>query len=349
MKRALVLFSLLCACSSQSSRTAVTEAPAPPAKTSPPSSASASPPSPAPTVVEDASVQAADPEPSYDELVSALGITATGCASMAGEARARCAIDERYRADPKAGSLANELWAKWKIAPGVEAAHTMDGGYRGMIRIEPAVPVNGDRKHIEWIALAMRDLDQFWTDLDKLGGTRATKRYRFRPITLRFMRSMNGKRTPSAYAHDWTVAWNLEGSLHTSADAVRETLVHEIFHLNDRAHAATSEGWWSSLTLSKDYEAIAKKCGTAIGCLTPFTPNGTIVRGGTYYSFQPGNGVVEYAAELALRYYREQRAVLRKLPREKPFKCGPPENARAWEAMRDEFFGGVDAVPPCGT
>ncbi len=347
MKRALVLFSLLSACSSRSSRTAITETPPPPPSASPPPSAAPS--ASAPREVEDAGTEPADPEPSYDELVSALGIPAAACAPLAGDARARCAIDERYKADPKAGALANELWAKWRIAPGVEAAHTMDGGYRGTIRIEPAVPVNGDRKHIEWIALAMRDLDRFWTDLEKLGPRRTTKRYRFRPITLRFMRSMNGKRTPSAYAHDWTVAWNLEGSLHTSADAVRETLVHEIFHLNDRAHAATSEGWWSSLTLSKDYDAIVKKCGTALGCLAPYAPNGTIVRGGTYYAFQPGNGVVEYAAELALRYYREQRAVMRSLPREKPFKCGPPENARAWEAMKGEFFGGIDAVPPCGT
>lgn len=339
MKRALAVALALAACT-QPTRTTVTE-PSPPSA-SPSPSPSPSPPAPPPTPV-------AEPDPSYDELVGALGITAAACAPLAGDARARCAIDARYAADPKAGALANELWAKWRIAPGVEPAHTMDGGYRGMIRIEPAVPVNGDRKHIEWIALAMRDLDRFWTDLEKSAAAPKTKRYRFRPLTLRFMRSMNGKRTPSAYAHDWTVAWNLEGSLHTSADAVRETLVHEIFHLNDRAHAATSEGWWSEPALSKDYDAIVRKCGTAIACLTPYAPNGTIVRGGTYYAFQPGNGVVEYAAELALRYYREQRAAMWKLPREKAFKCGPPENGRAWEAMKSEFFGGVDLVPPCGS
>lgn len=345
MRRALAVAALVGACSSQSSRTTVTE----PAATSAPAPASASSTAAAPAIVEDAAAPPDEPEPSYDALVSALGIGAAGCTSLAGDARARCAIDERYAADPKAGALANELWAKWKIAPGVEAAHTMDGGYRGMIRIEPAVPVNGDRKHIEWIALAMRDLDRFWSDLDALGPTHATKRYRFRPITLRFMRSMNGKRTPSAYAHDWTVAWNLAGSLHTSPDAVRETLVHEIFHLNDRAHAAASEDWWSTRTLGKDYDGIVKKCGTALACLAPYAPNGTIVRGGTYYAFQPGNGVVEYAAELMVRYYREQRAAMRKLPREKAFKCGPAENARAWDAMRDEFFGGIDVVPACGT
>jgi len=30
-------------------------------------------------------------------------------------------------------------------------------------------------------------------------------------------------------------------------------------------------------------------------------------------------------------------------------RVGPQENARAWALMRDEFFGGVDVVPPCGT
>jgi len=250
-----------------------------------------------------------------------------------------CALDERFKEDPKAGVLARELWDKWRTVAGVEEAHTMDGGYRGMIRLEPAVPVNADRKHIEWITSAMRDMDSVFSEL--------AASYRYKRLTLRFVRSMNGKRTPSAYAHDWTVAWNVNGSLHRTEDAVRETLVHEIFHLNDRAHAKSGHDWWSAPILTKDFDAIVRKCGTTIACLTPYTPNGTIVVGGTYYSFQPGNGVVEYAAELALRYYREQRAVLKKLPREKPFKCGPPENARSWEAMKTEFFGGIDLVPPC--
>ncbi len=52
--------------------------------------------------------------------------------------------------------------------------------------------------------------------------------------------------------------------------------------------------------------------------------------------------------ELALRWYREQRAAHRgdKLGRA-PFKCGPDENRQAWAALTAEFFGGADAVPPC--
>jgi hypothetical protein len=75
-----------------------------------------------------------------------------------------------------------------------------------------------------------------------------------------------------------------------------------------------------------------------------------MVRGGTYYAFQPNNGAVvhEYAAELAVRYWKEQSEMLAKgkLAR-KAFKCGPAENARSWRALVDEFFAGVDRVPTC--
>jgi hypothetical protein len=285
-------------------------------------------------------------------------ITGTTCpSSTPSEARIRCVIDERFKGDSKAASLAHELYVKWRIVTGVEAAHTMDGGYRGMIRLEPALPINQERKHIEWIVGAMRDFDQFFAELDSHAAaadagvkpSAGPKRYRFKPITLRFTRSV-AARTPSAYAHDWTVVWNVAGSLHNSADAVRETLFHELFHLNDYAapHPLPNKEAWSFDALTPMFDVPVRKCGTSIPCLTPYTPNETIVRNGTYYSFQPGNGVREYAAELALRYYREQRATMRSLsPKVKPFKCGPPENARSWNLMRDEYFGGVDVVPPC--
>jgi hypothetical protein len=54
------------------------------------------------------------------------------------------------------------------------------------------------------------------------------------------------------------------------------------------------------------------------------------------------------AVRLALRWYREQRAFRRGEPLGRtPFKCGPEENRRAWEAIATEFFGGADAVPRC--
>jgi hypothetical protein len=265
---------------------------------------------------------------------------------MPADARVRCAFDERYRGDGKAAGLAHELYVRWRIVAGVEVAHTMDGGYRGMIKIVPELPLAAERKHLEWIVLAMRDFDQFFVDLGRHAASKHAG-YRFEPITLRFMRSV-AARTPSAYARDWEVAWNLAGSLHTSPDAVRETLFHEIFHLNDAARSP-AEGGWSFVALHTTYDDIVKRCGTRTACLAAYTPNDTMVRNGTYYSFQPGNDVREYAAELALRYYREQRAVSRSLPRPKPFKCGPVENVRAWERMKGEFFGGVDLVPACAS
>lgn len=287
------------------------------------------------------------------EVASALfaddaTVRAALAACRSEESRVRCLLDERYRADPKAASLARELFERWRVVAGVEVAHTMDGGYRGRITIEPALPIGAERRHIEWIVLALRDFDAFFAALAQHGRA-GRPAFRYTPSKLRFMRSV-AARTPSAYASEWTVAWNLAGSLHTSSDAARETLFHEIFHLNDAVHpvhAPPAAGAWSFVALGPIYDAIVKRCGVRAGCLAPYTPNETMVRGGTYYAFQPGNDVREYAAELALRYYREQRAVLGSLRAPKPFKCGPHENAVAWMAMRDEFFGGVDLVPAC--
>ena len=177
-------------------------------------------------------------------------------------------------------------------------------------------------------------------------GAAAAPQFRWRNLVVRFVRSV-AKRTPSAYAVDWTVTYNVRGSLLGSADGVRETLFHEIFHLNDFAH-----GDWSSRTLTRDYDAILARCLPKLtrACLAPYAPGTTTVRGGTYYAFQQDNGtsVHEYAAELALRYYKEHRELLAtgKLTAP-PFKCGPPENARAWKALVTEFFAGIDRTPAC--
>ena len=113
-----------------------------------------------------------------------------------------------------------------------------------------------------------------------------------------------------------------------------------------------AHGDWSTHALRETFDAIVARCQTKMACLTPYAPTATVVRGGTYYAFQPDNGdpVREYAAELALRYYREERAVLRGEAREPAataFKCGPAENARAWGLLVAEFFGGIDRTKPC--
>ncbi len=71
---------------------------------------------------------------------------------------------------------------------------------------------------------------------------------------------------------------------------------------------------------------------------------------GRYDAFQRQNGDVagEYAAELATRSFLEQRdALAGRRADGGRFKCRTDENARAWRLLADEFFGGVDLVPPC--
>lgn len=254
-----------------------------------------------------------------------------------------CLIERAYKLDDKARQLALALWSDSGDLAGVGPDEIMDGGYRGQIHLVPQLPIGPHRQHLAWVAEAMRSIDRFFHDafIDH-----APPRYRWRHLAFRFVRSIK-KRTPSAYATSWAIEYNVAGSLLTSADGVRETLLHELFHDNDEDH-----GDWSAKHLQTDYAAILARCGKpeAVACLAPYAPNNTMVRGGTFYAFQQNNGdaVHEYAAELAVRYFKEQSEMLaaQKLAR-RAFKCGPAENARAWQALVDEFFAGRDLVPAC--
>lgn len=254
----------------------------------------------------------------------------------------RCLIEARYGGDKKGLETALAFFDEFGSIPGVEGEHDMEGGFRGTIHIVPEPPTGVYQKHFDWVLAAQRDIRDVFDKLDE----KKTHpiRYRYKPIGWKFMRSVN-RTTPSAYASNWRVGYNVSGSLNKSMQAVRDTMVHEIFHDNDgEAHD------WSRATLGALYDGIVAKCGTAIPCLTPYTPMKTTVRGGTYYSFQPdnGDGVHEYAAELASRYYLETRAAIRGEPYpDGHFKCGPAENAQSWAAIVEFFFGGVDLVPAC--
>jgi hypothetical protein len=199
----------------------------------------------------------------------------------------------------------------------------------------PRLPTGANRKHLEWTLAAFDDFTTFFAGL---GGT---PRYHWQPLEFRYFESVK-RRTPSAWAVDWAIAYNVQGSLFGSEAGVRNTLFHEVFHLNDQGH-----GDWSRRALSPVFDAIVKKCGAETKCLTPFAPDTLKVIGGTYYAFQPGNGVGEYAADIARRYYVEHRVLLKKDKALKPFKCNAPENAKAWKLVVDEFFGGVDLTPAC--
>jgi hypothetical protein len=208
------------------------------------------------------------------------------------------------------------------------------------LHLVPALPIHHDRRHLEWIEAAMAGYASFLSEL----GARAGKPlpYRANAILFRFTRSV-GARTPSAYASQWTIGWNVAGSLHGSREAVDETLWHEIFHLNDEAR-----GGWSSRALADLHAEVKRRCGEKTACLAPYAPGDTMVRGGTYYAFHLDNGPGEYAAELAVRWRKEHLSVLagKKLTK-KAFKCGPAENLRAWRRFVDEVMSGVDLVPPC--
>jgi len=257
-----------------------------------------------------------------------------------------CLIDARYAKDDRAKHLAADLYKHSGDIAGVGADEQMNGGFRGKIHLVPELPIGAYRKHLTWVLAATDSIDKFFTDV--MDGKQPA--YRWRDLAFKFVRSV-GKHTPSAYAGidpngAWAIEYNVEGSLLKSEAGVRETLVHELFHINDESHHD-----WSQTALAKDYAAIVKKCGTRSSCLAPYAPNDTkVLATGTYYAFQPNNGntVHEYAAELAVRYFKEQTEVLAhgKLG-QRAFKCGPAENARAWQALVDEFFAGVDHVPTC--
>jgi len=271
---------------------------------------------------------------------------AQACSSEANEpAQIRCLLAVHYQADEGAAKMAIALYDEAGTVCGVIKPRMMDGGWRGMLKLVPHPPVGHHRRHLKWLLGAAQDFNRWFTALHRSQDGRA--RYRWQPIELRFFRSV-GRTTPSAYADGWTISYNVSGSLHSSADAVRETMFHEIYHLNDRDH-----GHWSEQHLTPIFDAIVARCTNQRGkldtaCLRPYAPHHVMVRGGTYYAFQPGNGVWEYAAELATRYYVEHREIFAGRTLAKPpFKCGPEENARSWKLLADEFFGGIDHVPAC--
>lgn len=280
--------------------------------------------------------------------VALLAIACTAGVAAAGDPPGPATVEHdlaaRFSADPKAQAVALALYRDTGDTADVGPEEIMDGGYRGKIHLVPQLPVGKYRTHLVWVAAAMKDIDAFFAAEFPAGVTGPA--YRWHQLAFRFVRSV-GKHTPSAYASAWAIEYNVEGSLHRSEAAVRETLFHELFHLNDEDH-----GDWSEKALGKDYDAIVARCGPhpKLACLAPYAPNDTIVRGGTFYAFQPGNGstVHEYAAELAVRYYKEQHEMQVRGKLSRPaFKCGPAENGRAWRALVDEFFAGRDLVPPC--
>ncbi len=284
-------------------------------------------------------VLAIDPGVSLERATALLfpeGEPPASCAEGTDASKITCLLQHALTADPTAASMAVSLYEKTGDVVGVLPEQDFEGGYRGTIHLVPTLPTGAERRHLEYVVGALTAYETFFAELERLAGKPIA--YRWRGLELRFFRSIK-KRTPAAFAVAWTVSYNVNGTLNGSLPVVRNLLFHEIFHLNDPG--------WSPRALSLDYDVIVERCGTRIDCLTPYVPEPLIVKGGTYYCFMPGNGVTEYAADLALRYFKEQREVMEGRVVKQPFKCGPAENARAWKKLIDQFFGGVDRVPAC--
>ncbi|MEL6544897.1 MAG: hypothetical protein AAFQ82_09735 [Myxococcota bacterium] len=243
--------------------------------------------------------------------------------------------------EPDALARVSELEDRYGWVIDVERPYDLDANWRGTIRIEPQWPVGRYRRHLEHISATARDIERVFAFTRE--HAQAAVRFRWRNLEMRVFRSVN-RRTPSAYAGAWRIGYNVRGSLMRSERGVRETLFHELFHLNDEN---TLGGYWSDSALREIYVSIVARCAGDNSCLSRYAPGTTKVKGSTYYAFHPAEGVEEYAAELAARWYREHRRLADGRAVSAPFKCQAPENARAWTLMVDRFFGGIDAVGSC--
>ncbi len=277
-------------------------------------------------------------QPTASQIARALFGATPPAEAAACHEDARCLLALGYAADARARELVLDLFDRFRtvVLPG--KGETMDMSYRGRITVEPVLALGAERKHLEWAHAACDAIAEVLRQ-----PTQTPVAIRF-PAVLSFVRSLHGKHTPSGYALDWQYTYNVQGSLNVSADSVRSVAIHEMFHLVD-SEAGSS---WSEHALGDDVRAILGRCHDEQTCLARHAPTMLRVRGGTFYAFQPGNDVVaEYAAELATRVFDEQRAQLGAGPKLGAFKCGPAPNAKAWHAMVERYFGGLDRVPDC--
>jgi hypothetical protein len=244
-------------------------------------------------------------------------------------------LPTEFATDPDATRIAEEIRKVHAVALTLERDHMMDGGYRGTVHIIPKAPTGADRRHLEFLRASFDSSAAFRSKVASLAPSPAASPYMFLPTEVRFFRT-EPKRTPSAYAIETRIAYNVIGTLMQTQESVIETMIHEVFHLNDQAHKN-----WAETALEPIHSRLIAKCAKNTSCLAPYAPGNTMVRGGTYYAFQPGNGPGEYAAELMVRIYRETMS-----PPKKPFKCMNSVNAEAQQKLTTEFFG-FDPVPSC--
>lgn len=118
------------------------------------------------------------------------------------EAGLRCLVERFYADDAVSRGEAIALLERHGIVAGVEAEWTMDGGFRGLVRLVPERPVGRLVRHLRWVRAAHDAIAEVLTAVE----ARAHRpvRYRHRGLVYAFFRSV-GRTTPSAYASDWHV------------------------------------------------------------------------------------------------------------------------------------------------
>lgn len=259
--------------------------------------------------------------------------------TLAETERVRCLLSLRYADNDASKKLALTLYDETGSLAGLLPEETTEDGRGQKVRLRPARPVGQNRDHLVWIVSAMRDYARFFAGLRAHTGKPVAMQDR--PLDFRFFYTEKGG-APSAFAVNQNVGYNLFGAVNVSEEAVRDTLFHEIFHLNDAWHEE-----WSARALGPLHARVVARCKDNRRCLFPYAPTETTMNG-RLYAFLPQGGVREYAAELALRFFREQRLLLEGKPLPlPPFQCGPAENAEAMKLLADEFFGGANLVPAC--
>lgn len=279
-----------------------------------------------------------------DVLCADVGVAscADACSDDAPPAaHVECLLAFRFRDDEEAIAIARSLYARTGTMTGVETKGSIKG-YGGVaIEVVPALPIGEDRRHLVWADASLAEFSAFVEALSP--HAHAPVAFQVRPRALRFFRTREPS-YPSAYGADGVVGYNLAGPLFTERETAHETLFHELFHLEDER-----QGNWSSTALVPVFDRIVERCGDDHECLTPYSPHDTVVPGGTYYPFDSRTrDVREYAAELALRYYREHRVLLTGGTLDQSsFKCATEENRLAWSELVETFFGGADLAPDC--
>ncbi len=140
------------------------------------------------------------------------------CIGLDTPQRIPCLIKTRYARDKKATRLALKLYERTGTIAGLLPEQGFDGGYRGKLHLVPHLPIRKDRKHLKFATEALLSIDEFLTRIEKRAGQKP--RYQYRNLDFRFFRSVK-RRTPAAFAGDWSVAYNVRGTLNHGVPVVR--------------------------------------------------------------------------------------------------------------------------------